>query len=335
MKKYHEEHGETRKFIIIPETAHGTNPASVSLGGFVPLEVKSDNRGRVDVNDLKSKLNIDVAGMMLTQPNTLGLFEDHIEEIAGAVHKIGGLMYMDGANLNAIVGLCRPADMGFDIIHINLHKTFSTPHGGGGPGSGPITVVEKLAPFLPVPRLYKNKNGVFSWESDYPDSIGRLHSYFGNFSIFIRAYVYIRMLGDKGLKMMTRNAIINANYLKHCLKDVFDIPFPEGTMHEFVVSGVKQKEKGVTVLDIAKALLDYGFHPPTIYFPNNVPEAMMVEPTESETKETLDRFIGAMLEINEKINTDPDSIRGAPINTPVTRLDETKANRELDLRWTP
>ena len=335
MKKFHEKNGDKRKYIIIPETAHGTNPASVMLGGFEPREVKSDKRGRVDIDDLNSKLDREVAGMMLTQPNTLGLFEDHIDEISNAVHEVGGLMYMDGANLNAVVGLCKPADMGFDIIHINLHKTFSTPHGGGGPGSGPIAVMKRLSPFLPVPRLSKNKEGEYCWESDYPDTIGRLHSYYGNFGIIVRAFVYIRMLGDKGLKTMTRNAIINANYLKHCLKDVYDIPFSEGTLHEFVASGIKQKDKGVKVLDIAKALLDYGFHAPTIYFPNNVPEAMMIEPTESETRETMDRFVEAMLEINEKINTDPDLIRQAPVNTPVSRLDETKANRELDLRWKP
>ena len=335
MKKYHEKNGANRKYIIIPETAHGTNPASVVLSGFEPREVKSDKRGRVDLEDLISMLDKEVAGMMLTQPNTLGLFEDEIIEIAKEIHNVGGLMYMDGANLNAMVGLCRPADMKFDILHINLHKTFSTPHGGGGPGSGPIAVVEKLSKFLPVPRLSKNKDGVYNWDLDYPESIGRFHSYFGNFGILVRAYVYIRMLGDKGLKAMTRNAIINANYLKHRLQDIYDIPFSEGTLHEFVASGVRQKEKGVKVLDIAKALLDYGFHAPTIYFPNNVPEAMMIEPTESETKETLDRFADVMLEINEKINTDPDTILQAPVNTPVTRLDETKANRELDLRWTP
>ena len=244
-------------------------------------------------------------------------------------------MYMDGANLNAMVGLCSPANMKFDILHINLHKTFSTPHGGGGPGSGPIAVVEKLSEFLPVPRLSKNKDGVYNWDLDYPESIGRFHSYFGNFGILVRAYVYIRMLGDKGLTAMTRNAIINANYLKHRLQDIYDVPFSEGTMHEFVASGVKQKEKGVKVLDIAKAILDYGFHAPTIYFPNNVPEAMMIAPTESETKETLDRFADVMLEINEKISTNPDSILQALFNTPVNRLDETKANRELDLRSTP
>jgi glycine dehydrogenase subunit 2 len=335
MKKYHEKNGEKRKYIIIPETAHGTNPASVSLGGFTPREVKSDNRGRVDLEDLKSKLDHEVAGMMLTQPNTLGLFEDQIEEISEAVHNVGALMYMDGANMNAVVGLCKPADMGFDIIHINLHKTFSTPHGGGGPGSGPIAVVEKLAPFLPIPKLIKDENGKYNWTSDIPDSIGRLHTFFGNFGILVRAYVYIRMLGDDGLKSMTRNAIINANYLKNKLKDAYNIPFTEGTLHEFVVSGDTQKAKGVKALDIAKALLDYGFHAPTIYFPNNVPEAMMIEPTESETKATLDRFVEVMLEINDNINVNPDLIREAPITTPVTRLDETKANRELDLRWTP
>ena len=335
MKKYHEKNGEKRKYIIIPETAHGTNPASVSLGGFTPREVESDNRGRVDLEDLKSKLDHEVAGMMLTQPNTLGLFEDQIEEISEAVHNVGALMYMDGANMNAVVGLCKPADMGFDIIHINLHKTFSTPHGGGGPGSGPIAVVEKLAPFLPIPKLIKDENGKYNWTSDIPDSIGRLHTFFGNFGILVRAYVYIRMLGDDGLKSMTRNAIINANYLKNKLKDAYNIPFTEGTLHEFVASGVNQKAKGVKALDIAKALLDYGFHAPTIYFPNNVPEAMMIEPTESETKATLDRFVEVMLEINDNINVNPDLVREAPIKTPVTRLDETKANRELDLRWTP
>ena len=335
MKKYHEQKGENRKYIIIPETAHGTNPASVSLGGFKAREVKSDNRGRVDFEDLKSKLDDEVAGMMLTQPNTLGLFEDQIEAISEEVHKVGALMYMDGANMNAVVGLCKPAEMGFDIIHINLHKTFSTPHGGGGPGAGPIAVVEKLAPFLPIPKLIKDDNGKYNWISDLPDSIGRLHSFFGNFGILVRAYVYIKMLGDSGLKSMTRVAIINANYLKNKLKDAYNIPFAEGTLHEFVASGVLQKAKGVKALDIAKALLDYGFYAPTIYFPNNVPEAMMIEPTESETKETLDRFVSALLEINEKINSDPDLIRDAPMTTPVIRLDETKANRELDLRWTP
>ena len=333
IKKYHENNGEARKYIIIPETAHGTNPASVILGGFKTRQVKSDNRGRVDIEDLKSKVDLEVAGMMLTQPNTLGLFEDNIEEISSIIHGAGGLMYMDGANLNALVGLARSADMGFDITHINLHKTFSTPHGGGGPGAGPIGVVEKLVPFLPVPMIEKvDDNYILNFGTD--DSIGRIHTFFGNFGILVRAYVYIRTLGDDGLKDMTKMAILNANYLKSRLENKYDVPFSEGTLHEFVASGIKQKERGIKVLDIAKSLLDYGYHAPTIYFPINISEAMMIEPTESETKATLDSFADALLEIDEKINTDPDSLKEAPITTPVRRLDETKANREPNLRWT-
>ena len=333
MKKYHEKNGENRKYIIIPETAHGTNPASVILGGFKTRQVKSDNRGRVDIEDLKSKVDSEVAGMMLTQPNTLGLFEDNIEEISSIIHGVGGLMYMDGANLNALVGLARSADMGFDITHINLHKTFSTPHGGGGPGAGPIGVVEKLVPFLPIPMIDKvDKKYTLNFGTD--DSIGRIHTFFGNFGILVRAYVYISTLGDDGLKNMTKMAILNANYLKFRLQDRYNIPFSDGTLHEFVASGVKQKERGIKVLDIAKSLLDYGYHAPTIYFPINIPEAMMMEPTESETKETLDSFADALIEIDEKINKDPDSLKEAPITTPVRRLDETKANREPNLRWT-
>ena len=334
MKKYHGNNGDKRKYILIPETAHGTNFASIVIGGYETCILKSDKRGRVDILDLKSKLDKNVAGLMLTQPNTLGLFEDNIEEIIKSVHQVGGLVYMDGANLNALVGLCKPADMGFDIVHINLHKTFSTPHGGGGPGSGPIAVTEKLHAYLPSPKIRRNKNEKYSWDQDLPNSIGRIHSYYGNFAIIVRAYVYILSLGDSGLKAMSRNAIINANYIKNRLSNYFDIPFSEGTLHEFVASGIKQKEKGVKVLDIAKALLDYGFHAPTIYFPNNIPEAMMIEPTESETKATLDRFIESLLEINELIDKDPEIVRKSPVTTPVSRLDETKANRELNLRWT-
>ena len=333
MKKYHEKNGENRKYIIIPETAHGTNPASVILGGFKTRQVKSDSRGRVDIEDLKSKVDAEVAGMMLTQPNTLGLFEDNIEEISSIIHSVDGLMYMDGANLNALVGLVRSADMGFDITHINLHKTFSTPHGGGGPGAGPIGVVGKLVPFLPVPMIDKVDNEyTLSFGTD--DSIGRIHTFFGNFGILVRAWVYIRSLGEEGLKEMTKMAILNANYLKVRLQDKYEVPFSEGTMHEFVASGLKQKERGIKVLDIAKSLLDYGYHAPTIYFPINIPEAMMMEPTESETKETLDSFADAMLEIDDRISTDPESLKEAPITTPVRRLDETKANREPNLRWT-
>jgi len=333
MKKYHEKNGENRKYIIIPETAHGTNPASVILGGFKTRQVKSDNRGRVDIEDLKSLVDADVAGMMLTQPNTLGLFEDNIEVISSVIHGVGGLMYMDGANLNALVGLARSADMGFDITHINLHKTFSTPHGGGGPGAGPIGVVDKLVPFLPVPMIDKVDDG-YTLNFGTDNSIGRIHTFFGNFGILVRAYVYIRMLGEEGLRDMTKMAILNANYLKARLQDKYEVPFSEGTMHEFVASGIKQKERGIKVLDIAKSLLDYGYHAPTIYFPTNIPEAMMIEPTESETKATLDSFADALLEIDERISTDPNSLKDAPITTPVRRLDETKANREPNLRWT-
>tara|TARA_B100000945_G_C20241416_1_gene530142 strand:- start:117 stop:845 length:729 start_codon:yes stop_codon:yes gene_type:complete len=240
---------------------------------------------------------------------------------------------MDGANLNAVIGLCKPGDMGFDIIHINLHKTFSTPHGGGGPGSGPIAVVPKLAPYLPVPRIIKDDRDQFKWNYNCPKTIGSIHSYFGNFSIIVRAYIYIKMLGEEGVCAMTRNAIINANYLKSRLQEIYEIPFSEGTLHEFVASGIKQKEKGVKVLDIAKSLLDYGFHAPTIYFPNNVSEAMMIEPTESETKETLDRFVNALLDIDRMIDLESEKVKLAPFYTPVSRLDETKANRELNLRW--
>ena len=332
MKKYHDSNNEKRKYILVPDTAHGTNFSSIVIGGFSTRVIQSDRRGRVDINDLKNKLDENVAGLMLTQPNTLGLFEDQIEEISDSVHKIGGLMYMDGANLNALVGLCKPITMGFDIVHINLHKTFSTPHGGGGPGSGPIGVIKELKKYLPIPRISVNNNKYF-WNYDSPESIGHIHSFYGNFSILVRAYVYIKTLGDTGLKAMNRNAIINANYIKNCLMDHYDIPYHDGTLHEFVASGLKQKNKGVKVLDIAKALLDYGFHAPTIYFPSVIPEAMMIEPTESESKETLDRFIDTMIEIDNLINKSPENIINTPINTPIKRLDETKANRELDLRW--
>ena len=333
MTKYHEKKNGKRKYILIPDTAHGTNFASIVLGGYETRVLKSDARGRVDLDNLKYQLNEDIAGMMLTQPNTLGLFEDQIEEISQAVHDVDGLMYMDGANLNAVVGLCKPSDMDFDIVHINLHKTFSTPHGGGGPGAGPIAVTERLQSYLPVPRIDKHQEGQYTWNYDCPESVGKVHSYFGNFSILVRAYVFIRTMGDSGLKKMTRSAIINANYVKNKLKEHYDVPFSEGTLHEFVASGIKQKEKGVKVLDIAKSLLDYGFHAPTIYFPNNIPEAMMIEPTESETKETLDRFVDTMLEIDKLIGSKPEVILDSPNKTPVSRLDETKANRELNLKW--
>ena len=330
--KYHDLKNNDKNIILIPESAHGTNPASVILAGYTPVELATDKRGRIDIDDLKSKINDNVAGLMLTQPNTLGLFEDQISLIADLIHKVDGLMYMDGANLNALIGLVKPTDMGFDITHINLHKTFSTPHGGGGPGSGPIGVIDKLKDMLPYPLVEKNDNE-YNWNYKIPNSIGKIHSYNGNFGILVRAFVYIKMLGEEGVKKMTKHAILNANYIKKCLSDKYDIPFSNGTLHEFVISATKQKERGVKALDIAKALLDYGFYAPTIYFPTNVPESIMIEPTESEDKETLDRFISAMIEIDQMIDSDKDKVINAPFKTPVSRLDETKANRELDLRW--
>jgi len=333
MHKYHADRGRQRKTVIIPDSAHGTNPASVVMAGYETVKVATDRRGRVDLDDLKAKLNTAVAGMMLTQPNTLGLFEDHIREITAAIHGVDGLMYMDGANLNALVGLTRPAGMGFDITHINLHKTFSTPHGGGGPGAGPIGVVERLAPYLPRPLVGKGAEGRYFRDDGDRESIGRVHGYYGNFGMLVRAYAYILSLGEEGLANMTRRAILNANYLKSRLTGAYDLPFGEGTMHEFVLSGNRQKAHGVNTMDIAKALLDYNIHAPTVYFPLVVPEALMIEPTESETRATLDRFVAVMMEIDRLAGDDPQSLREAPTSTPVRRLDETLANRELDVRW--
>ena len=333
MRKFHDKKGNDKDHVIIPETAHGTNPASVILAGYKTVQVKTDDRGRVDIEDLKLKVNSKTAGMMLTQPNTLGLYEDEILSITKLIHDVDGLMYMDGANLNALVGLCYPKVMGFDIVHINLHKTFSTPHGGGGPGSGPIAVVDKLTEYLPIPIIKKDSKGVFSLDYSSDDTIGPIHSYYGNFGILVRAYVYISVLGEEGVKKMTRRAVLNANYLKKRLSDYYDIPYSDGTMHEFVISGIKQKDKGVKVLDIAKMLLDYGYHAPTIYFPMNVPESMMIEPTESETKETLDEFADTLIEIDGLIDKDPSIVTNAPYKTCIKRLDETKANREPVLRW--
>jgi glycine dehydrogenase subunit 2 len=272
--------------------------------------------------------------MMLTQPNTLGLFEDNITEITHLVHEAGGLMYMDGANLNALLGLVKPADMGFDILHINLHKTFSTPHGGGGPGSGPIGVTSELEKFLPSPLVVEN-DGRYSLESTRSDSVGRVHTFFGNFGILVRAYTYIRMLGLEGIHAISRQAILNANYLMSKLTDAYDIAFDGPCMHEFVLSANRQKERGIRALDIGKRLLDFGFHAPTVYFPLNIPEAMMTEPTDSETKESLDRFAEAMLKIDEESKSDPEKVLNAPYSTPVRRLDETAANRNPNLRWRP
>jgi len=332
MRKYHELKGNEKDTILIPDAAHGTNPASVAMAGYKVVEVKSDSDGLVDMLDFESKINDRVAGFMLTNPNTLGLFEQNITRISELIHGVDGLMYMDGANMNAMLGIARPADLGFDITHLNLHKTFSTPHGGGGPGSGPIGVTSKLIDYLPKPRV-ELINNAYQLKYDYPNSMGRVHGFYGNFGILIRAWTYIRMLGSHGLRDISENAISNANYMMHKLKDVFELAYDRTCMHEFVLSAQAQKEKGVNALSIAKRLLDYGFHSPTMYFPLIVKEALMIEPTESENKATMDRFIEVMKKIAEEVESNPDIVLSAPHNTPIGRVDETYANRNLNVRW--
>jgi len=321
-----------RKYILIPDSAHGTNPASSTIAGFSIVAVKSNEKGLVDLEDLKSKCNDEVAGFMLTNPNTLGLFETQIIEIEKLIHGCGGLMYMDGANMNALMGIVRPGDMGFDCVHLNLHKTFSTPHGGGGPGSGPVCVSEKLVDYLPVPRVIKTGES-YDLSYDFPKSIGKVMAFYGNFGILIRAYTYIRILGGEGLKKVSENAIINANYLLSRLKEYFELPHDERCMHEFVLSGDRQKKLGVTTKDMAKRLLDYGYHAPTIYFPLIVHEALLVEPTETESLESLDSFADALIQIAKEAETSPELVKDSPQKTPVKRLDDALAARNLDVRW--
>jgi glycine dehydrogenase subunit 2 len=323
---------DKRKIILVPDSAHGTNPASCSISGFSIVNVKSNSKGLVDIEDLREKCTDEVAGFMLTNPNTLGLFETQIMEIEKLVHGCGGLMYMDGANMNALMGIARPGDMGFDCVHLNLHKTFSTPHGGGGPGSGPVCVNDKLVDFLPIPRIIK-KDDFYYFSDDYPKSIGKLLAFFGNFGVLVRAYTYIKILGGKGLKKASENAILNANYLLSKLKDNFDIPHSDMCKHEFVMSGDRQKEYGVTTKDMAKRLLDYGYHAPTIYFPLIVHEAMLVEPTETETLEILDAFADTMNRIAREALEDPELVKNSPLKTPVKRLDDALAARNLDICW--
>ena len=335
IKSYHNNRGDyKRNKIIIPDSAHGTNPASASVAGFDVVEVKSDDRGGVDIDALKSLMSDEIAGLMLTNPNTLGLFDENIEAIAEIVHAFGGLLYYDGANANAIVGISRPGDMGFDVVHLNLHKTFSTPHGGGGPGSGPVGVKKELVPFLPRPVIEHNESGYFL---DYkrPLSIGKVRSFYGNFGVVVKAYAYICSLGADGLREVAQVAVLNANYIMHKLKGYYNLPFERACMHEVVFSGQRQKDLGASTLDIAKRLLDYGYHPPTIYFPLIVKESFMIEPTETESKETLDEFINAMIQISKEIEEDPEKVKGAPYTTKVLRLDEAKAAREPKLKHTP
>ncbi len=334
IQAYHRSRQDKRTKIIVPDSAHGTNPASAAMAGFQVVQIPSDKRGLVDLAALKKVLDSDTAALMLTNPNTLGLFEEDILEIAEAVHNAGGLLYYDGANLNAIMGYARPGDMGFDVVHLNLHKTFATPHGGGGPGSGPVGVKEKLAPFLPLPLVEKEGERYY-FDYDRPHSIGKVHGFHGNFGVVVKAYTYMRMMGARGLKQASTDAVLNANYLMNRLKKSYSLPYDRTCKHEFVLSAGRQKKQGVTAGHIAKMLLDYGFHPPTIYFPLIVDEALMVEPTETESKETLDRFAEAMEQIARLAEEDPERVKGAPYTTPVARLDEVRAVRRLKVRWSP
>ena len=335
IKKYHEARNSKRGKLLVVDSAHGTNPASAAIAGYDIISVKSGSDGRTDLEDLKAKLDGDVAALMLTNPNTIGLFEKDILVIERMVHENGSLLYMDGANMNALLGITRPGDMGFDVVHYNLHKSFSAPHGGGGPGSGPVGVSENLIPYLPVPVVERieTADGVsYRLDTGNAESIGRMMNFFGNFSVLLRAYVYIRMLGAEGLRRVSENAIINANYMLALLDKRYELPYPKPVMHEFCLSGdLQKKEHGVRTLDIAKRLLDYGFHAPTIYFPLIVSEALMIEPTETETRETLDLFAEAMLGIADEAGSSPELVLSAPVSTPVKRLDEAQASRQLNI----
>ncbi len=332
MRAYFEGRGEQRSEVIIPDTAHGTNPASVTMAGLEVVDVATDERGNVDLEDLRSKVSARTAGVMLTNPSTLGLFDEGIVEITDAIHEAGGLCYYDGANLNAVCGISRPGDMGFDVVHINLHKTFSQPHGGGGPGGGPIAVRDILEPFLPVP-LVTRVGERFDLDEDRPRSIGKVRGFAGPFGVFVRSYAYIRRYGPR-LREMSETAVLNANYLLEQLREAYDLPYDRACMHEFVVSARSLKrDHGITALDVAKRLMDDGFHPPTIYFPLVVAEALMIEPTETEAKETLDAFVRAMLAIADEARERPDELRGAPRSQPVGRVDEVKAVKKPVLRY--
>ena len=336
VRAYHLSRGDTqRRVMLIPDSAHGTNPASAAMGGFQVASIPSNSRGNMDVGALKEAVGKDLAGIMLTLPSTLGLFENDILEICDVVHQAGGLVYGDGANMNALLGQAKLGHLGFDVVHINLHKTFSTPHGGGGPGAGPACAGESLAPFLPAPvvaRQEKPEGEMFHLGTP-PRSIGRVGAFHGNFGVLLRAYAYIRSLGASGLRQISEDAVVNANYLLARLRDAYDLSYDRICMHEVVLSAARQKKQGVRGLDIAKRLLDYGFHAPTMYFPLTVDEALMIEPTEAESKETLDAFIEALLAIAREASTDPGLVNHAPYATPVLRLDEARAARQPDLRW--
>ncbi|QVK16861.1 aminomethyl-transferring glycine dehydrogenase subunit GcvPB [Mycoplasmatota bacterium] len=333
IKAYHEKNNDFKRTkIIVPDSAHGTNPASASFAGFEIVEIKSNEDGTVNLKALEEALNDEIAGIMLTNPNTLGIFEKDIKKITELVHGAGGLLYYDGANLNGIMGVARPGDMGFDIIHVNIHKTFSTPHGGGGPGCGPVGVVEKLVEFLPKPEIVY-QNNQYSLNYDLENSVGKVGNFYGNFGVMVKAYSYILSMGTAGLRHACQMAVLNANYLQNMLKDDYLLPIDEICKHEFVLSGLKDKSTGVTTLDIAKALLEFGYHAPTIYFPLIVEQAIMIEPTETESIETLNEFVQIMKKIAKLAKEDPEYLKHAPYNTPVRRLDEVTAARNPILRY--
>ena len=344
MRAYHLARGdEDREVILIPDSAHGTNPASTSMSGLEVVEIPSNDRGDVDLEALKAACEQHgdrLVGMMLTNPNTLGLFEKQVEQVCAVVHEHGGLMYGDGANMNALLGVARPGDLGFDVLHYNLHKTFSTPHGGGGPGSGPVGVVDALVDFLPGPVVSIDQDRSeqelpFFTLSTPEKSIGRMKAFYGHFGVMVKAYTYIRMLGPEGLRRVAEHAVLNANYLKHQLKETYPLPYDRVCMHEFVLAGPPEDVQGAGVhtMDVAKRLIDHGFHPPTVYFPLIVEEALMIEPTETESKDTLDAFAEAMLKIVAEARENPELLHEAPVNAPSRRLDEVKAARDLILRW--
>lgn len=328
-RAYFEDMGMDKTEVIIPDSSHGTNPASVMMAGFNAVEIKSNSQGLVDLEALKNSISDKTAMFMITNPNTLGLFESQISQISQIVHEHRALLYMDGANLNALLGLTRPGDMGFDIVHYNLHKTFSTPHGGGGPGSGPIGVKSMLIPYLPIPRIHY-MNNAYSFDFDHPKSIGKTMNFWGNFGVIVRAYCYIRILGAEGLANVSRGAIINANYMMRKLQPYFDLMYTSDCMHEFVLSARNFKDCGFKTINIAKRLLDHGFHAPTIYFPLIVPEAIMIEPTETESRETLDSFIEALIAITKEDN---ETLLNAPLNTPIKKLNEAQAAKDLKIHW--
>ena len=335
MAAYHRDRGNSKTTVLVPDSAHGTNPASAAIAGFGVQTVPSNEDGVMGPKALAAALTDEVAGVMLTCPNTLGLFNPHIEDICNMVHEVDGLMYCDGANLNAMLGICRPGDIGFDIVHVNLHKTFATPHGGGGPGAGPVGVTDRLADYLPTSVVRLHEHGMYCLDYDLPKSIGYVAPFYGSFGVILKAYVYMLMLGRDGLRRVSENAVLNANYIRHKLGPHFHLPHAQLCMHECVFSASRQAERGVHAQDIAKALIDRGFHPPTVYFPTTVAEALMVEPTETESKETLDAFIEAMIEIAELAETDPAAVTAGPTSTEVSRLDETAAARSPDLACLP